>query len=86
MRERADVINYRTAPAPKSAAFRPNGSRIFTVSGAVSQRAAEEEALKACNADLIGNRLDSACFLYAVGDQVVLPHRLREALTAAPDR
>jgi hypothetical protein len=53
---------------------------MFTVSGAASQRAAEEEALKACNNDPTRNVADGSCFLYAVGDQVVLP-RLREPLT-----
>jgi hypothetical protein len=86
IRERADVANYRSAPAPKSAAFAPNGGRVFTVSGAASQRAAEEEALKACNADHIRSGIAGACFLYAVGDQVVLPRRLKEPLTPAPER
>jgi hypothetical protein len=59
---------------------------MFTVSGAASQRVAEEEALKACNNDPSRNVADGSCFLYAVGDQVVLPRRLREPLTHEPGR
>jgi class 3 adenylate cyclase len=85
-RERADVTNYRSTAAPKAAAYHANGGRVFTVSGAASQRAAEEEALKACNSDPTRNGVDGSCFLYAVGDQVVLPRRLREPLTNEPAR
>ena len=85
-RERADVTNYRSAPGPKAAAYHPGGGRVFIISGAASQRAAEEEALKACNSDPARNGADGFCFLYAVGDQVVLPRRLREPLTNEPAR
>jgi class 3 adenylate cyclase len=85
-RERADIANYRSAPGPKAAAYHPGGGRMFTVSGAASQRAAEEEALKACNNDPTRNAADGSCFLYAVGDEVVLPRRLREPLTHEPGR
>jgi hypothetical protein len=85
-RERADVINYPSAPGPKAAAYHPGGGRVFTVSGAASQHTAEEEALKACNNDPTRNGADGSCFLYAVGDQVVLPRRLREPLTNDPAR
>jgi class 3 adenylate cyclase len=85
-RERADIANYRSAPSPKAAAYHPTGGRVFTVSGAATQRAAEEEALKACNIDPTRNGVDGSCFLYAVGDQVVLPRRLREPLTHEPGR
>jgi class 3 adenylate cyclase len=85
-RARPDVANYRMMAAPKAAAFHPNGSRIFTVAGAASQRSAEEEALQACNSGAIGNGAGDQCFLYAVGDQVMLPRRLREPLTAASAR
>ena len=80
-RERAEITNYRSAPGPKAAAYHPGGGRVFTISGAASQRAAEEEVLKACNSDPARNGADGSCFLYAVGDQVVLPRRLREPLT-----
>jgi hypothetical protein len=85
-RERADITNYRSTPGPKAAAYHPGGGRLFTISGAASQRAAEEEALKACNSDPARNGADGFCFLYAVGDQVVLPRRLREPSTNEPAR
>lgn len=85
-RERADIEKYRSAPGPKAAAYHPGGGRVFTVSAAGSQRAAEEQALAACNSDPIRDRAGGACFLYAAGDQVVLPRRLREPLTQEPGR
>ena len=86
LRERADIAKYRSAPGPKAAAYHPGGGRVFTVSAAGSQRAAEEQVLAACNSDPIRDRAGGACFLYAVGDQVVLPRRLREPLTGEPGR
>jgi hypothetical protein len=86
MRERADIAEYRSAPGPKAAAYHPGGGRAFTVTGAGSQRAAEEQALDACNSDPTRDRANGSCFLYAVGDQVVLPRRLREPLTQEPSR
>ena len=79
-RERADIANYRSAPDPKAAAYHPNGSRVFIISEAATRRAAEEEALNACNIDESRNGADGSCFLYAVGNQVVLPRRLREPI------
>ena len=86
LRERADVLDYRTAPSPKAVAFQPSGGRVFIVTGAATQRAAEEGALKACGADPAPNRADGPCLLYAVGDQVVLPRRLKQPLTAPSER
>ena len=85
-RQRADITNYRSASGPKAAAYHPGGGRVFTISGAASQRAAEDEALKACNTDPTRTGADGSCFLYAAGDQVVLPRRLREPLTNEPAR
>jgi hypothetical protein len=86
MRRRGDVINYRSARSPKAAAFTPNRGKVFIVTGAASQRAAEEEVLKACDEDPIRKTDNGICFLYAVGDQVVLPRRLKEPLSATPPR
>jgi hypothetical protein len=86
VRERVDITNYRSAPSPKAAAYHPTGGRVFTISEAATQRAAEEEALNACNIDPSRHGVDGLCFLYAVGDQVVLPRRLREPLTHEPGR
>jgi hypothetical protein len=80
-RERADIANYRSAPGPKAATYHPNGGRVFIVSGAATQHAAEEEALKACNADPVRNGANGSCFLYAVGDQVVLSRRLQRSIS-----
>jgi len=82
LRNRSDIVNYRTAPAPKAAAYHPSGGRLFTVSGAASQRSAEEDVLKACNIDPSREGKDGSCFLYAVGDQVVLPRRVKDAVTS----
>ena len=86
MRRRTDVAYYRLAQDPKAAAFTPNGGHVFIVTGAASQRAAEEEALKACDADPQRKADNGLCFLYAVGDQVVLPRRLKEPLSATAPR
>jgi len=80
-RERADIANYRSAPGPKAAAYHPNGGRVFIVSGTATQHAAEEEALKACHADPSRNGADGLCFLYAIGDQVVLSRRLQRSMS-----
>jgi len=86
MRRRTDVAYYRLAQGPKAAAFPPNRGNVFIVTGAASQRAAEEEALRACEADPQRKADNGLCFLYAVGDQVVLPRRLKEPLSATPPR
>jgi adenylate cyclase len=83
IRERADVVGYRNAPGPKAAAFHPWG-RIFTVTNAESQRLAEERALAECNADPTRNGQNGPCFLYAVGDQVILPQRRSAPVAAVP--
>ena len=83
MRGRADVLGYREAPGPKAAAFHPSG-RIFTVTKAANQRAAEERALGECNAEPVRNVSSGPCFLYAAGDQVILPERRSAPAPAAP--
>lgn len=77
--ERADVAGYLAAPEPKAAAIHPRG--IFTtVSGAPTQRRAEIQALKNCN-DESTKEGDGDCFLYAVGNKVVLPMRKTSSMT-----
>ena len=85
-RDRADIANYHSAPGAKAAAYHPTGGRVFTVGGAATQQAAEADVLNACNIDPTRHGVDGSCFLYAVGDQVVLPRRLREPLTHEPGR
>jgi hypothetical protein len=84
VRRRADIASYRTARGPKAAAYHPWG-RLFVVTGAPTQRDAEEKALADCNADPQRNNRDGTCYLYAVGNQVILPRRSHVALTAASD-
>jgi hypothetical protein len=79
-----DATTYPKLPAPKAAAFHPNGSRLFAVSGTSSQHAAEEQALKDCNDDPQRRGMDGPCFLYAVENRVMLPLRLKEPSTPAP--
>jgi hypothetical protein len=84
--QRTDVAGYRSAPAFKAAAHHPGGSNMFIASNATDQRAAEIEALKLCNDDLKYAPTGGICFLYAVGDRVVLPLRLKEPMTPAAPR
>jgi len=81
LRQRADVAGYRDAAGAKAAAFHPWG-RLFVVSGANSPRQAEERALAECNADPQRNNMDGPCYLYAVGDRVVLPRRATAPIAA----
>jgi serine/threonine protein kinase len=74
VRQQPHVVGYRLAPAAKAVAFHPLAS-ISSVTGASSQRKAEEQALAKCNAELQGNTKDGPCLLYAAGDQVVLTRR-----------
>jgi hypothetical protein len=80
LRQRADVVGYPTASSYKAAALHPWG-RLFLVTGAETQRAAEEGALAACNDDPEREGKDGPCLLYAVDNQIVLPKRSRVPLT-----
>ena len=89
MRERSDVLTYGSASGPKAAAFHlvaGQGSRLFISTNAASQRAAEEQALEQCSNDPIQGSRRSPCLLYAVGNQVVLPSRLREPASTGANR
>ena len=68
---------YQSIAGPKALAYHPWG-RIFLGTG-INSAAAATGALKACNADPVRNGADGPCFLYAIGDQVVLPRRYTEA-------
>jgi formylglycine-generating enzyme len=83
VRDRDDVAGYRAAPAPKAIALHPAASGLFAVTAAADQHAAEAEALKACNSDLARQSQSGSCYLYAVGDQVVLAEGLRDPKTVA---
>jgi hypothetical protein len=77
---RADVIGYASVTDPKAAALHARGVfKIITT--AVTQRGAEVQALKACNDDPASHKTEGPCYLYSVGDDVVLPQRLTAPLT-----
>ncbi len=73
---RADIAGYSAAQGAKAAAYHPGG-RLYIKTGA-SQKQAEEDAIAACLADPV-NGSTKKCFLYAVGDWVILPQRLPAA-------
>jgi hypothetical protein len=83
VRQRPDVAGYSSAQPFRAAAYHHSG-RLTVVSGASTQRAAEEQALALCNEEASRNRADGPCYLYASGDAVVLPRRSRTAITDAP--
>ncbi len=73
VRRRPDVLGYASASNFKAAAYHPVG-RIFIITGAASQLAAEEQALTACNNDPSRQNQNKAtpCYLYAEDIDVVL--------------
>jgi len=77
---RKDVLGYADAPSPKAMAYHPQGL-IHVVTGARSQKQADQQALRNCNRDPDRKELNGPCYLYARNNQVVLPQRF----TAAPD-
>ena len=77
---RADVAGYRQALGPKAAAIHPRGI-LAIVTSATSQHRAASQALKRCNDDELRRVADGPCFLYALGDTVVLPQRQTSAVT-----
>jgi hypothetical protein len=82
---REDVSSYRSKSGPKAVAYHPiANSRIglqhlFIVVGGTDQVEAEQMALAQCNDDHKGKW--GLCFIYAIGDQVVLPKRLVNPLS-----
>jgi class 3 adenylate cyclase len=78
--KRPEVLGYAAVTGPKAAALHVRGVFIV-VTSAVTQRGAEFQALKACNEDPASRRADGHCYLYAVGNSVVLPQRANAPLT-----
>ncbi|MBV8836205.1 MAG: adenylate/guanylate cyclase domain-containing protein, partial [Alphaproteobacteria bacterium] len=80
---RTEVADYAAAKGPKAIAMHVRG--VFTVNTiAQTQRGAEFQALQHCNENPLTRRfsgLDGPCFLYAVGNAVVLPQRLKSPLS-----
>jgi hypothetical protein len=82
VRGRKDVADYPFGRGPKAVAIHPWGL-LFIASGSVSQASAEAEALKNCNDDPARAGKDGPCFLYAIGNHVVLPLRITGPRTPA---
>jgi hypothetical protein len=86
-RQRPDIVGYLAARGSKAAAFHPGG-KLFIVTGAADQHAAEEQAIASCNQDPTRNAQSGPCYLYASMDEVVLPRRstapIAAAIAAAP--
>ena len=80
LRQRKDIAGYAAASGPKAAAYHPT-SQVFIVTGAASQREAEERVLDVCNKDTTRAATVGVCYLYAAGNQVVLPQRLRKPMS-----
>jgi uncharacterized caspase-like protein len=75
VRGRKDVADYSSGGGPKAVAIHPWGL-LYIASGSASQAAAEAEALKSCNDNPARAGKDGPCFLYAIGNHVVLPLRI----------
>jgi caspase domain-containing protein len=75
VRSRKDVADYLSVRGPKAIAIHPWGL-LFIATGKVDQTSAEAEALKNCNEDPLRSGKDGPCFLYAIGNHVVLPLRI----------
>ena len=75
-RASAVVQGYAAASTPKAMALHPRGI-VFAVNGAATQPEAEEKALLGCesNPDPGRGGRDGPCYVYASGNQVVLPER-----------
>jgi class 3 adenylate cyclase len=80
---RMDVAGYATAPEPKAIAIHASGA-LHVVTGAATQREAEERALRACNDDPLRARTGGPCLVYAVANQVMLPLRSTGAISPLP--
>lgn len=81
---RPDIAAYTALAGPKAAAFHALGILVLKTN-APDQRSAEAAALAECNANPARSpkTLPGPCYLYAVGNQVVLPLRSTVPMTAA---
>ena len=75
VRGRKDVADYSSGGGPKAVAIHPWGL-LHIASGSASQASAEAEALKSCNENPARAGKDGPCFLYTIGNHVVLPLRI----------
>lgn len=82
VRQRDDIVAYWYLPGPKAIAMSTRGLMQIEAR-APTQREAEEKALADCNGRSRRSGETTACRLYAIGNQVVLPRWLTEAATEA---
>jgi uncharacterized caspase-like protein len=80
----AVVDQYRASKGPKAAVLHPWGYLLMEWDKP-DQNVAEQRAFDRCNNDPRTNGRDGPCYLYAVGDQVVLSKRQTRP-RAQPDR
>jgi hypothetical protein len=74
--ERSEAVRqYAQLPGERAIAVRARGALVQVVSGKATRVDAERDALARCNPP----EDPSPCFLYAIGDTVVLPRRRTEA-------
>jgi len=82
-RAEPDIAGYGAARDIRAMAIHPLG-RVFVVRTAVSQTAAEAEALRQCELDPVRAGSSGPCFLYASGNRVVLADRRVQIPSAEP--
>jgi Caspase domain len=70
-----DVKSYVSATGSKAAALHPWGT-LFIKTNASSPHDAELDVLSRCNGDPSRGGKDGPCFLYAIGNHIVLPQRM----------
>ena len=80
-RNAPDLADYARAKGPKAIAIHHWG-KIFTAIDAADSFAAQQKALDDCDDDPVRKGRDGPCYLYAVGDQVVLPQHRFDPLNA----
>ena len=84
IRERTDILKYRSAPAPKAVAMTPRGDRMFT-----RRRRREPARRRGGGAETVQCRTgpppEHRMFLYAAADRVVLALRLTAPLSRSGD-
>jgi hypothetical protein len=73
-RDRPEVRNYYDAPGNKAVAIHPWGT-LFVATGKSSSLEAQTAALSACNGDTRRHSRDGPCFLYAIGNNVIISER-----------
>jgi hypothetical protein len=78
---RSDVAHYLVAASPKASAYHSSGI-LHVVTGAPSQYEAEEQVLRACNADPARTAAGGGpCYLYSIDNRVVLALRSTAPIT-----